>query len=304
MSTDIYRDLKWLQKAPADFRERCRAALNSPDADGRALMQLAKFSLDENHLRRLSDAVQTFQKDGRSLAPLIPFKLGVLGNATLEPVIPALIATACRHGIALECVQAHYGQTIQEALDPDSSINRAKPDAVLIALDYRGLPLRQSLQSDEAAAATLAESNALLATLRDGFRKHSNVPSIVQTVSPPPEALFGNHDRAVTGTMRSLCAAFNSALAESVGKTEDVLLDVATLAETVGLSNWHSPVQWTLAKLSFDAEFLPLYADHVCRVDRRAARQEPQVPHPRFGQHRLGRRDRRRRPRGDRHRPR
>jgi FkbH-like protein len=266
MNAGLYRDLNWLLPAPPDFRGRCRATLASVDAGGRELAQLAKYALDENQLRRLAAVVEAFQRDGRSLAPLTPFRLGVLGNATLEPVIPALIATACRHGIALECVTADFGQTVQQALDPQSAINRARPDAILIALDHRGLPMRPSFQSDAAADDTIAECVAFLSSLRDGFRRHSGALSIVQTVTPPPEAIFGSVDRAVRGSLREICTAFNATLSESVGDSHDVLFDVASLAETVGSSNWHSPVQWNLAKLAFDADYLPLYADHVCRI--------------------------------------
>ena len=37
-------------------------------------------------------------------------------------------------------------------------------------------------------------------------------------------------------------------------------------AETVGLSTWHSPSLWNIAKLGFDTRRLPLYADHVARL--------------------------------------
>jgi FkbH-like protein len=52
-------------------------------------------------------------------------------------------------------------------------------------------------------------------------------------------------------------------LAQSSGRT---LLDVAGLAETVGLANWHSASEWNLSKIPFAQMFLPLYADHVCRL--------------------------------------
>jgi FkbH-like protein len=45
-----------------------------------------------------------------------------------------------------------------------------------------------------------------------------------------------------------------------------VLLDVAGLAETVGLANWHNPQLWNMAKFSFSDELIPLYADHVART--------------------------------------
>ena len=43
-------------------------------------------------------------------------------------------------------------------------------------------------------------------------------------------------------------------------------LDVATLAEQVGLDEWHDPVQWNLGKFSFSQRVVPLYADWLCRV--------------------------------------
>jgi predicted enzyme involved in methoxymalonyl-ACP biosynthesis len=45
-----------------------------------------------------------------------------------------------------------------------------------------------------------------------------------------------------------------------------VLLDVAGLAETVGLADWHDTQLWNMAKFSFSDELIPLYADHVARV--------------------------------------
>ncbi len=93
----------------------------------------------------------------------------------------------------------------------------------------------------------------------------------MQTLAPPPESAFGSFDRVMPGTMRALCAAFNAALVASVRGSEDVVLDVAALAETVGLADWHSPRQWNVAKLPFDARFLPLYADHVAASSARCA---------------------------------
>jgi len=72
-----------------------------------------------------------------------------------------LVVTATRYGIALECIEANYGQVVQEALAADSMINKARPDAVLVALDYRGLPLDAPVGDvgavDEVVAAALHE---------------------------------------------------------------------------------------------------------------------------------------------------
>jgi FkbH-like protein len=73
-------------------------------------------------------------------------------------------------------------------------------------------------------------------------------------------------DRSLPGALRNLVDRVNLGLAESVRGTDDILLDVAGIAETVGLAEWHSPTEWNLAKLPFSNRYLPLYADHVARV--------------------------------------
>ncbi len=267
MSDDLYADLAWLPKPPQDFRAQCRAlAAELPEGSGRAIGRLAGFALDENQLRRLADVVGAAHERERSLAPLTPFKLAILGNATIAPLGPALVGSAARHGIDLQYFKADYGQTIQEALAPDSGINRWKPDAVLLALDYRGLPLQAGVAVGQDAGAMVDGALAFLNTLRDGFHQHANAISIVQTIAPPPETVFGSLDRAVAGTIRGLCAAFNDALVASLPGTQDVLFDVAALAETVGLATWYAPTQWNIGKFPFEARLLPLYADHVCRL--------------------------------------
>lgn len=266
MSGNLYTDLAWLPKPPGNFRQRTRALLETESGTGRELMFLSGHALDENQLLRLSNVIETLRQEGRALAPLTPFKLGILGNGTLDPIVTSLVATAPRHGIALECIKADFAQTVQEALSPDGAINRFAPDAVLLALDHRGLPLRPGHHTEETSAENVAEAIAYVRALRDGFRLHSKALCIVQTLAPPPETLFGNFDRAAPGTLARLIADFNTALVKSLHDTEDVLLDVAALASTVGLANWHSPTQWNIAKLAFDAKALPLYADHVGRI--------------------------------------
>jgi FkbH-like protein len=79
------------------------------------------------------------------------------------------------------------------------------------------------------------------------------------------ESLFGSLDRALPGTLRSLIDGINRELTAYVLGSGDVLLDVAGLAETVGLANWHDTQLWNMGKFSFSDELIPLYADHVGR---------------------------------------
>ncbi|WP_246791340.1 HAD-IIIC family phosphatase [Bradyrhizobium commune] len=200
------------------------------------------------------------------MAPLAPFRLGLIGNGTLDLIIPVLVATAARHGFSLECVTGAYDQYLQDALDPESALNKAGVDAVLVALDHRGLSLQPTPGNRQAADDAVEDAIKLLGTIRHAIGRNSGAPCIVQTLAAPPEGLFGSFDRALPGTARHLIDDFNRRLAESIAGSSDLLFDVAGVAETVGLADWHSPPLWNLAKLPFANSFVPLYADHVVRI--------------------------------------
>ncbi len=262
----LYENLSWLPACPASFSAECRSALQRPEGLGLHLQALARYSLNGNQLARLAKVLATARKSGMSLEPLTPFRLGVLSNATLDFIVPAIEATALRYGIALECIKADYGQVIQEALSPESAISRAKPDAVLVAVDVRYLLLHTTPGSRDAAATSVQAALDHLQAIRDGIRRNSGAISMLQTFAPLPEGLFGSLDRVLPGAPRYLIDSVNRGVAEAVYGSEDVLVDVAALAETVGLSAWHSPTHWNLAKLPFAGELVPLYAEHVARV--------------------------------------
>lgn len=262
----LYTELEWLPRAPKDFSERLKSLASSDGPVGRELQLLASYSLELNQLTKLAKLIGKVRSEGKSLDPLVPFRLAVLSNATIDLIVPAMVASAARRGIALEVIQPSYDQVAQEALTPDSKVNQSKPDAVLFGLDYHALPLRLSLGDAEASAATVRGVIGYLQTLRDGIKANSNAMCIFQTFAPPVEVLFGGLDRAVPGTMRNLIDSINRELAEFVLSSGDVLLDVAGIAETVGLATWHNTQQWNMAKFSVSDELVPLYADHAARV--------------------------------------
>jgi FkbH-like protein len=126
--------------------------------------------------------------------------------------------------------------------------------------------LKSSPGDAEAASVSVQGVIGYLQALRNGIKAHSNAVCIFQTIAPPVEALFGSLDRALPGTMRNLIDTINRELVNYVLGSGNLLLDVAGLAETVGLSDWHNAQLWNIAKLSFSDEFIPLYADHVARI--------------------------------------
>ncbi len=266
MSNHLYSELAWLPQPPATFSEQCKQLLADPSDLGRRAQRLANHRLNESQLNRLSKAVQSAKKAGHSLLPLTPFRLGIISNATSHFVVPALLASALRHGIALECIEADYGQAMQAALDADSVINRADCDAVLVAIDHRGLPLSAVPGDAQAALDTVGGALSYLEMIRDGIRKNGKAVCMMQTLPRPVESAFGSFDLVLPGTPRSVLDEVNRGIAQSVANSEDLLLDVAHIAETVGLADWHDATLWNMAKVPFASTFIGLYADHVCRL--------------------------------------
>jgi FkbH-like protein len=262
----LYSELRWLPQVAEGFSERLKDLGNQPGPLGREFQSLASHSLDLNQLTKLARAMAKAQAGGKSLDPLVPFKLAVLSNSTFDLIVPALVASGARHGIALEVIQPSYDQAAQQALTPDSRVNSSKPDAVLFALDYRALPLKLSLGDRGASSVTIQGVIGYLQSLRDGIKANSSAVCIFQNFAPPVETLFGSLDCVLPGTMRYLLDGINRELAEYVIGSGDVLLDVAGLAETVGLAEWHNTKLWNIAKFPFTDELVPLYADHVART--------------------------------------
>ena len=266
MADTIYSTMSWLPAAPADFAEQCKGLSADSQKLVASLRFLASHALSLNQLTRLDRTLARLKSSNADLAGLSPFRLGVISNATTDFMVPAITASALRFGVLVECVTADYGQAMQSALDPASRINQAGCDAVLLALDYRAYPFHSVPGDAEAAAEQEKHALAHLAQLRDGLRKHGKAPSIVQTLARPPEVVFGNLEAKLVGTLGELITTFNRMAIDSLRETTDLLLDVAGIAETVGLAAWHDPTQWNLAKIPFASEFIPLYADNIGRV--------------------------------------
>jgi predicted enzyme involved in methoxymalonyl-ACP biosynthesis len=266
MTNNIYTFLEWLPKPPENFTARCGSVLEQAENAGLELQSLAASSLDQNQLMRLAKTIEKIRAKGTTVKPLTAFRLGILSNSTTDFIVPALIATAARHGITLEVIVGGYDQVLQDALDAESRLNRAKPDAVLLAIDHRKLPLAGIGRSAEEGKAAAGKALEYLETVREAIKRNSQAVCILQTISAPPETLFGSMDAVYSGTVRRIIDAVNSGISDNIEGSTDVLVDVAHLAATVGLSEWHSPREWYMAKIPFSDAYIPLYADHVCRV--------------------------------------
>lgn len=257
MSTSC-ENLFWLPAAPQDFAKQLTAATT-----GAQLRALANYALDGNQLNRLAKKLAALQ--GEDISPLAPFSLGIISNATTKLITPALVGTALRSGIALNVIEAEYNQVAQEAFSEHSSFSGHKPDAVLVSIDYRGLPLASAPGDKIAADKIVADCVTYIKTIADSLRAKTGAQIILQNIAPPVESFSGSLEGRLPGTLHWLIARINLEL-DALSSAGLFILDAAGLAANVGLSNWHDATLWNMAKLPFGQNYVPIYADYVCRI--------------------------------------
>ncbi|MBI70385.1 MAG: haloacid dehalogenase [Gemmatimonadetes bacterium] len=257
---NIYEDLSWLPQPPQDFSQRLNEVTNGND-----LRELAKFSLDENHLRRLYKKTLTLQNEHVDLLPLTAIKIGVISNATTKLVVPALVGTALRSGISLQVVEAEFNQIAQETFSSDSVFISQKLDFILVAIDYRGLPLSPCPGDEDSAEKNVQDCLGYLKSVVESVRTKTGAQIILQNIASPVEALSGSYEGSLPGSANWLISRLNSEL-DGLVADDTFIVDIAGLAANLGLTNWHDPTLWNIAKLSFSQRYMPIYADYVCRI--------------------------------------
>lgn len=254
-------DLAWLPQPPRDFRQQLAALGAAPQ--GEALVRLATHRLDETQLARLARMVGALAAPP---APLSALRLGLIGDGTLSLLGPAIIGSGVRHGLAIELVEGGYGTAVQDAVDANSALRRAAPDMVLLALDARLAGFEHAALGAGAAAERVDAAVQRVEMIAAALRPAMKGPLLVQTIAPPLDPLFGSFDRLEPGSVFAMVEAFNARLAALARAGTIVLVDVARLAQSIGLEQWESPGHWHSAKLGFSPHYVPAYADLVARV--------------------------------------
>jgi FkbH-like protein len=254
--------MPWLLPAPADFRARLKALATPSEAD---LRTLSSYALDVGQLGRLSKLVASQYEALRAGTGLSALRLGLVSSHTTDYMLDALPATALRHGVLLSCLTTPYGQVAQSVMAASSPL-AGQVDVVLFALDPFMMGLATArLNADEGAKA-VDSAISMMKSLSDGARHVIGAACALTTLAPPADSLFGDLDGRTPGTPRWMIELYNQRLATEVLGPGDLLIDVAALASSVGLANWHDARVWHSGKLPFALEFTPIYADHVCRA--------------------------------------
>lgn len=267
MSKQIFESLAWLPPLDMSLELEFSKVALAETPMGSLLSRLARHKMPPVDLDRIGKRITALRRSGKSLDPLEPVNLAILGTGTLDLIVPTLVASGARHGLSLACQLGTYGQAVTDALSPQSPLLVGDaPDVVLLALDHRSLPLVWEIGAEAGERDAVKACADLLTAMVRNLRERSGATCMLQTIAVPPETYFGSLDRRVAGTPRHAIVALNDAIVQVAEQTKSLLLDVAALSELVGSADWFSRSEWNLAKLPFSSDFVPLFCDHVARL--------------------------------------
>lgn len=263
-------DLAWLPRPPADFRDRVKAFRAEAATPGEAFFErvvgLAAAALDENQLGQAARLAREVLAGGSPPASFAKVKLGLIGDGTLSLLAPVIAGSGLRHGLLIDVVEGAYGSAVQQAMDPSNPLHSADLDMLVVASDIRGLGLNRAADSIEDAGQRVEAALGQLRLVVEGLKPAVSAAILVQTLAPQLEPLFGSFDRVEPTSSYAMVEAFNRRLAEWAASGQVVLLDIARLAQSIGLERWDAPGHWNASKLPFAPEMAPVYGDVVART--------------------------------------
>lgn len=257
---EVLRDLAWLPEVPDNFSSEVRGVRSLE-----GLVPFTSYGLNLNQLISLANKLNGFLKEGNEFSTREKYRVGLISNSTTKLLPAPLIATALRYGIYLNVVEAEFDQVAQTALGQESLFYENKLHYVLLAVDYRGLPLHESIGDLESANGTVKACLNYLLINAKLINEKTGALVILQNIVPPAQSIFGSLESNLVGTNQWIINQINVELSRST-LSNIAILDVAGLASMIGLANWHNAALWYSAKIPFELNLIPIYSEWIARI--------------------------------------
>lgn len=262
-------DLGWLPK-PAELEREAfaRLAAARDSHDLAAWRKVLAYAWPEANLRRAGQRIRTGiaaadTASGIVRSGLVRLRLLVIASNTFTHMVDAVIASALRHGVALEVAVVEYVSPEGWLSDPS---NRADDyDVVLLATDAGGWRVRQT-SDGEGEGAALDRLSRNVARSLEGLVERGARSIVLQTVADDLSEMSIQLDAAIPGSRTRMLHGFNERLGLVAADGGHLVLDLAGLSSMVGLTTWWPGRYWFSAKLPFALQCIPLYGDTLGRI--------------------------------------
>jgi FkbH-like protein len=241
------------QALPAEARWRAFRHEWASTSDYGALVRLSRTAAELSTLPEVSRR-------------LIPVRLGVLSDATVDLLLPILKTALLASGVQPVLYVAPYGQVSASLLDADAPIRGFAPQITLVMNATAHLPgwptLQDSLAQVEARVDDVCRS--LLGPC-DVFHARTGSELILNTFHPLPSRSAGNLGAKLPGDPTNFVRRLNVALGDRAPQYVH-LNDVAALAERVGLETWFDEHYWYLAKQPVSFDCISEYCRNIAAI--------------------------------------
>ncbi|MEQ1573522.1 MAG: HAD-IIIC family phosphatase [Vicinamibacterales bacterium] len=197
---------------------------------------------------------------------LVPVRLGVLSEATIDLLLPILKTALLAIGLRPSLYLASYGQVSASLLDSDGPLVRFLPQITLIINATPHLPgwpaLHDSRQQVEDRIDEVCRS--LLGPC-EIFHERTGSDVILNTYHPMSSRPAGNLGAKLPGDPTNFVRRLNVALGDRAPRYVH-LNDVAALAERAGTETWFDEHYWHLAKQPVSFHCISDYCRNVAGI--------------------------------------
>lgn len=211
---------------------------------------LDRLARDDTYTARLAVS-NALQPDAATDLGLTPFRVAVLRDFTVEPMVPALRAEVARAGLAAEVWVGDFDTITRDALDTGTQFGGTPPDVILILrwLQQTAADLSTefiTLDREAASSRTRDVVGRMEAELR-AIRGRTRAPIIVNTFPLPDLTTLGILDAQLEAGHRYTIETLNREIAGLARRYPDVLVvDLARLVARIGSEHavddrgWHT----------------------------------------------------------------
>jgi FkbH-like protein len=230
-----------------------------------ASLRLAELWRNEANAGVAAFLISRYEKL-RGKLPLVAYRVAILRSFTVEPAIPLFRAEAFVHGIDLTVQVGDFNAYAQEILDPDSSLYRFAPDAVVLAVRTADLALDlwrefPDLTTEAVSAAVQRISNSFRQWIR-AFRERSSAALVLHSLELPARPGMGLLEAQRPTGQSAAIQQVNQDLRQIANEHRGVfILDYDGLVARHGRLRWYDERKWLVARM-------PVAADHLIYLAR------------------------------------
>lgn len=187
-------------------------------------------------------------------------RIGILSDQSTQPLANAIRVSALREGLLAQIYEAPFGAIHQEILTEHSGLHTFRPEFVVLALSAEWLAHTPPGPAPDAEIEqSLTADLATCQSLWVGLGQSLGVPIVQHSLVTSPSLLAGPAESGALWSEYCYVTALNKRMRDSAPAAVH-WLDLARLAEKVGLLNWHDLRLKHHAKFGFAIRFLPEYA--------------------------------------------